>query len=69
MLGLVLSLNHTKETNNETFMSNSESSLFSVASNYNRQKPLSKTELVERYKHVISRSVEFIFSLSMYFIC
>lgn len=62
---LVLSLNHIKETNNDPCISNSESSLFSVSSNYNRQKPLSKTELVERYKHIIIRSVEFIFALSM----
>jgi len=62
---LVLSLNHIKEINNEPSMSNSESSLFSVSSNYSRQKPLSKTELVERYKHIIIRSVEFIFALSM----
>lgn len=60
----VLSLNNLKETNNEPYMSNSESSLFSVASNYNRHKPLSKTELVDRYKHIIIRSVEFIFALS-----
>jgi len=61
----VLSLNNLKETNNEPCISSSESSLFSVASNSNRQKPLSKTELVEKYKHIILRSVEFIFAPSM----
>ncbi|VVC33396.1 Hypothetical protein CINCED_3A019913 [Cinara cedri] len=62
-LSSVLSLNHIKDTNNETYMSNSESSIFSVVSGFNRQKPLSKTELIERYKHIIIRSVEFIFAL------
>jgi hypothetical protein len=61
----VLSLNSIKDTYNDPYMTNSESSLFSMASNYNRQKPLSKTELIERYKHIINRSVEFIFALSM----
>lgn len=61
----MLSLNHLKETNYEPNMSNSESSLFSLASNTNRQKTLSKTELVERYKNIIIRSVEFIFALSI----
>lgn len=61
----VLSLNNLKDTNVEPSISNSESSLFSSASNYNRQKHLSKTELVERYKNIILRSVEFIFALSM----
>lgn len=61
---LVLSLN-SRDTYNEPSMTNSESSLFSMASNYNRQKSLSKTELVERYKNIIIRSVEFIFALSM----
>lgn len=46
-------------------MSNSETSIFSVVSSHNRQKSLSKTELVERYKHIILRSVEFIFALGM----
>lgn len=54
-----------KDTNNETYMSNSETSIFSVVSSYNHQKSLSKTELVERYKHIIIRSVEFIFALGM----
>lgn len=45
-------------------MSNSESSLFSVLSNSNRQRSLSKAELVERYKNIIIRSVEFIFASS-----
>lgn len=58
-------MNHTKEINNEPCMSNSKSSLFSISSNNSRQKSLSKTELVERYKHIIIRSVEFIFALSM----
>lgn len=62
---LVLSLNNLKEASNEPCVSNSESSLFSASSNYNRQKPLSKTELIEKYKHIILRSVEFIFTLSM----
>ena len=57
-------MNNSKETNNVTSMSNSESSLFSIVSNTNRQKSLSKSELVERYKNVIIRSVEFIFALS-----
>lgn len=61
----MLSLNSIKDSYNEPCMTNSESSLFSMASNYNRQKPLSKTELIERYKHIIIRSVEFIFALSM----
>lgn len=61
----MLSLNNLKEANNEPCVSNSESSLFSASSSYNRQKPLSKTELVEKYKHIILRSVEFIFAHSM----
>lgn len=64
-LFLVLSLNNLKDTNNEPSISNSESSLFSSASNYNRQKHLSKAELVERYKHIILRSAEFIFAPSI----
>lgn len=61
----MLSLNNPKETNNIPSISNSESSLFSIVSNSNRQRPLSKAELVERYKHIIIRSVEFIFASSM----
>lgn len=61
----MLSLNSIKDTYNDPYMTNSESSLFSMTSNYNRQKPISKTELIERYKHIICRSIEFIFALSM----
>lgn len=61
----MLSLNNPKETNNIPSISNSESSLFSIVSNSNRQKSLSKTELIERYKNIIIRSVEFIFASSM----
>jgi len=61
---LVLSLNNPKETNNVSSMSNSESSLFSIVSNSFRQRSLSKAELVERYKNIIIRSVEFIFASS-----
>lgn len=61
----MLSLNNPKETNNIPSISNSESSLFSIVSNSNRQKSLSKGELIERYKNIIIRSVEFIFASSM----
>jgi hypothetical protein len=61
----VLSLNNPKETNDIQSISNSESSLFSIVSNSNRQKSLSKAELIDRYKNIIIRSVEFIFASSM----
>ncbi|XP_050540589.1 lysosomal-trafficking regulator isoform X2 [Daktulosphaira vitifoliae] len=58
----VLSLNQSKDTNEYTSISTSESSLFSVASSFYRQKILSRAELIERYKNIINRSVEFIFA-------
>ncbi|XP_060836143.1 lysosomal-trafficking regulator isoform X2 [Rhopalosiphum padi] len=61
-LSSVLSLNNPKETNDIQSISNSESSLFSIVSNSNRQKSLSKAELIDRYKNIIIRSVEFIFA-------
>lgn len=63
---IVLSLNQSKDTYGEMSMSTSESSLFSVASSFYRQKVLTRGELVERYKNIINRSVEFIFAPSKY---